>query len=212
MTAFAVFASGTGSNLQRFIEESRSGCFPATLALVVSDRRASRAVERAHLAGLPVFAFDPHIYVDKAAYEREILRELRASDIGWIVLAGYMRLIGPTLLEPYRARIFNVHPSLLPRFTGKDAIGQALRAGVEATGVTVHLVDEGIDTGPILAQQPVPIVPGDTAETLAERIHAVEHQLYPVVVAGAIGQAVATQGTATAPNLPVDISRLFGSL
>jgi phosphoribosylglycinamide formyltransferase-1 len=98
------------------------------------------------------------------------------------VLAGYMRLIGPTLLEPYRDHILNVHPSLLPEFPGKDAIGQALRAGARVTGVTVHLVDEGIDTGPALAQAEVPILPGDTAETLAARIHAVEHRLYPLVV------------------------------
>jgi phosphoribosylglycinamide formyltransferase-1 len=196
MTTFAVFASGSGSNLQRFIEESRSGRFPAVLALVVSDLPASRAVERATIAGIPVFAFDPKAYPDKAAYERAILRDLRAHGIAWIVLAGYMRLIGPILLEPYRERIFNVHPSLLPRFAGKDAIGQALRAGVDTTGVTVHLVDEGIDTGPILAQQKVPIAPGDTAETLAERIHLVEHRLYPTVVASVIRQTAETAAPA----------------
>ena len=192
MTTFAVFASGSGSNLQRFIEESGSGRFPAALALVVSDRPASRAVERATSAGIPVFAFDPKAFPDKAAYERDILRELRARGITWIVLAGYMRLIGPTLLDPYREHIFNVHPSLLPRFAGKDAITQALRAGVDITGVTVHLVDEGIDTGPILAQQAVLIAPGDSEEALAERIHAVEHRLYPTVVAGVIRQTTET--------------------
>jgi phosphoribosylglycinamide formyltransferase-1 len=189
MTAFAVFASGSGTNLQRFIDEAQSGRFPATLALVVSDRPASQAVVRARQAGVPVFAFDPNAYPAKADYEREILRELRARDVHWIVLAGYMRLIGPTLLAPYRERILNVHPALLPRFPGKDAIGQALRAGVEITGVTVHLVDEGIDTGPVLAQQAVPIIPGDSEETLAERLHAVEHQLYPTTVAALIRQS-----------------------
>jgi phosphoribosylglycinamide formyltransferase-1 len=106
--------------------------------------------------------------------------------VRWIALAGYMRLIGPTLLEPYRGRIVNIHPALLPAFPGKDAIGQALCAGVRVTGVTVHLVDEGIDTGPPIAQARVPIYPDDTAATLAERIHAVEHQLYPAVLAGLI--------------------------
>ena len=186
MTAFAVFASGSGSNLQRFIEETRAGRFPARLALLVSDRPDCYAVTRAREAGVDVFAFDPHAYLEKAAYEREVLRELRARDVEWLVLAGYMRLIGPTLLEPYHWRIVNVHPSLLPRFPGKDAIGQTLRAGVSETGVTVHYVDEGIDTGPIIAQEPVSIRPGDTAETLAERIHAVEHRLYPAVVASLI--------------------------
>lgn len=179
---FAVFASGEGSNLQRFIDEVRSGSFPATLALVVSDRPGCRAVERARLAGIDVYAFDPASFADKAAYERAILGELQCRAVHWLVLAGYMRLLGPTLLEPYGGRIVNVHPSLLPQFAGKDAIGQALRAGVSRTGVTVHFVDEGIDTGPVIAQAPVDIVPDDTAETLADRIHAVEHELYPAVV------------------------------
>ena len=180
--AFAVFASGEGTNLQRFIEEARADDFPGTLALVVSDRPGCRATLRAQQAGIDVFAFDSKAFPDKAAFERAILRELRARDARWLVLAGYMRLIGPTLLEPYRGRIVNVHPALLPAFPGKDAIGQALRAGATTTGVSVHVVDEGIDTGPVIAQAPVPIVPGDTAETLAERIHTVEHQLYPAVV------------------------------
>jgi phosphoribosylglycinamide formyltransferase-1 len=196
MTTFAVFASGSGTNLQRFIEETRRGRFPAELALVVSDRPGSRSVERARQAGIPIFAFDPKDYPEKAAYEREALRELRARGVGWIILAGYMRIIGPTLLEPYRDRILNVHPSLLPRFPGKDAIGQALRAGADVTGVTVHLVDEGIDTGPILAQRSVAIDPSDTEETLAERIHAVEHQLYPEVVAAVIRRLVERSGAA----------------
>lgn len=182
--ALAVFASGSGTNLQRFIEETRAGgCIPARLALVVSDRPDCYALERARAAGIPVFAFDPKSYPDKAAYEREILDELQTRGVAWIALAGYMRIIGPTLLEPYRGRIVNVHPSLLPRFAGKDAIGQALRAGATETGVTVHLVDEGIDTGPILVQERVAIQPGDSVETLAARIHAVEHRLYPTVVA-----------------------------
>jgi phosphoribosylglycinamide formyltransferase-1 len=180
--AFVVFASGEGTNLQRFIEEARADDFPGRLALVVSDRPGCRAIERARQTGIDVFAFDPKTYADKAAFEREILCELRARDVRWIVLAGYMRLIGPTLLDPYRGRIVNVHPALLPAFPGKDAIGQTLRSGVRVTGVSVHFVDEGIDTGPVIAQAPVPILPGDTAETLAERIHAVEHQLYPAVV------------------------------
>ncbi|HEY7123006.1 MAG TPA: phosphoribosylglycinamide formyltransferase [Ktedonobacterales bacterium] len=184
--AFAVFASGSGSNLQRFIDETHLGSFPATLALVVSDRPECYAVTRAQQAHIPVLALTPKAYPDKAAYEQVILRELRARQVRWIVLAGYMRLIGPTLLEPYRGRIVNIHPALLPAFPGKDAIGQALRAGVAATGVTVHFVDEGVDTGPPIAQMRVPILPADSAETLAGRIHASEHRLYPTVVADLI--------------------------
>jgi phosphoribosylglycinamide formyltransferase-1 len=181
MTAFALFASGHGSNLERFIEETRAPEEKARLALVVSDRPACRAVALARQAGIPVFTFDPHAFPDKAAFEHEILRELRAHDVQWIILAGYMRLIGLTLLDPFRNRILNVHPSLLPDFPGKDAIGQALRAGASMTGVTVHYVDEGIDTGLVIAQTRIAVASHDTLDALAERIHAVEHQLYPAV-------------------------------
>jgi phosphoribosylglycinamide formyltransferase-1 len=181
MTAFAVFASGFGSNLQRFIDETRTQGDQAWLALVVSDQPLCHAVIRARQAGIPIFSFDPRAYPDKDAFEREILGELRTRRVRWLVLAGYMRLIGPTLLEPYRGRIINVHPSLLPDFPGKDAIGQALRAGVRVTGVTVHYVDEGMDTGAAIAQARIPIDAHDTLETLSERIHLVEHRLYPAV-------------------------------
>ena len=181
MTAFAVFASGYGSNLERFIEETRAPDERARLALVVSDRPECRAVALARQVVIPTFAFDPRAYPDKAAFECEILSELRAHDVQWIILAGYMRLVGSTLLDPFRYRILNVHPSLLPDFPGKDAIGQALRAGVSMTGVTVHYVDEGIDTGLAIAQTRIAIAPRDTLDTLAERIHAAEHRLYPAV-------------------------------
>jgi phosphoribosylglycinamide formyltransferase-1 len=181
MTAFAVFASGYGANLERFIEETRAPGDEARLALVVSDRPACRAVALARQAGIAVFAFAPRAYPDKAAFEREILYELRAHDVQWIVLAGYMRLLGPTLLEPFRARILNVHPSLLPDFPGRDAIGQALDARTRVTGVTIHYVDEGMDTGTPIAQARIAIAPDDTLETLSERIHALEHRLYPAV-------------------------------
>jgi phosphoribosylglycinamide formyltransferase 1 len=194
MTAFAVFASGYGSNLQRFIEETDALRDEARLALVISDRPACRAVALARRAGVPVFAFDPRAYPDRAAFEREILRALRVRHVQWIVLAGYMRLIGPTLLAPYRERILNVHPSLLPEFPGKDAIGQALRAGARMTGVTIHYVDEGMDTGLAIAQARIPISPDDTLDSLSERIHAIEHRLYPSVALGLIRVVRAVEG------------------
>ena len=181
--AFAVFASGEGSNLQRFIDLTRVGGYPGRLALVVSDHLECRGVARAREAGVAVCALNPRSFPDKAAYERDVLRVLEVHGVTWLVLAGYMRLLGPTLLAPYRGRIVNVHPSLLPEFPGKDAIGQALRVGAAVTGITVHSVDEGIDTGPPIAQARVPVLAGDTAETLAARIHVVEHALYPAVVA-----------------------------
>ncbi|BCJ87150.1 phosphoribosylglycinamide formyltransferase [Effusibacillus dendaii] len=180
----AVFASGSGSNLQVLLDRAGTGDLGmAEIVLVVSDKPDSKAVERAQRAGVETCAFIPRQFADKVAYETAILAALREKQVDFIVLAGYMRLVGPTLLEPFRGRIINLHPSLLPMFPGKDAIGQALAAGVAETGVTVHLVDEGMDTGPIIAQERVPILPEDTKESLTRRIQAVEHRLLPQVVA-----------------------------
>ncbi|WP_232796668.1 phosphoribosylglycinamide formyltransferase [Kyrpidia spormannii] len=179
----AVFASGTGSNLQRLLDLSRlDELGGGKVVLVVSDKPGCRALERAEAAGVATFAFYPKAYPDKPAYEREILDRLREHRIDWIVLAGYMRLVGEVLLQAYGGRIINLHPSLLPNFPGKDAIGQALAAGVSRTGVTVHFVDEGMDTGPAIAQEAVPVDPGDDTDSLAVKIHAVEHRLLPEVV------------------------------
>ena len=182
MTNIAVFASGNGSNLGALIRAVQCGELHAQIKLVVSDNPEAYCLERARKARLSCFMFYPHMYPSKAVYEELILRQLRELNVEYIVLAGYMRLIGPTLLSAFPERIINIHPSLLPAFPGKDAIGQALAAGVPRTGVTIHYVDEGMDTGPIIAQWPVTIDPGETRESLAEKIHAVEHELYPRVL------------------------------
>jgi phosphoribosylglycinamide formyltransferase-1 len=182
MTNVAVFASGNGSNLQAIIDAIQRGELDAKIQLVVCDNPGAYCLERAARAGLSRFLFYPRMYPSKAVYEELILRQLRQWDVEYIVLAGYMRIIGPTLLEAFPQRIINIHPSLLPSFPGRDAIGQALAAGVPLTGVTIHCVNEGIDTGPIIAQRPVPIDPGETRESLERKIHAVEHELYPKVL------------------------------
>lgn len=182
MIKIAVFASGNGSNLGALIRAVESRELDAQIKLVVSDNPEAYCLERARQARLSCFTFYPRKYPDKATYEGLILRQLRELNVEYIVLAGYMRLIGPTLLAAFPERIINIHPSLLPAFPGKDAIGQALAAGVPRTGVTIHYVDEGMDTGPIIAQWPVTIDPGETRESLAEKIHAVEHELYPRVL------------------------------
>ncbi|MFY9420478.1 MAG: phosphoribosylglycinamide formyltransferase, partial [Limnochordia bacterium] len=164
------------------IRAVESGELHAQIKLVVSDNPEAYCLERARKARLSCFMFYPHMYPSKAVYEELILRQLRELNVEYIVLAGYMRLIGPTLLAAFPERIINIHPSLLPAFPGKDAIGQALAAGVPRTGVTIHYVDEGMDTGPIIAQWPVTIDPGETRESLAEKIHAVEHEFYPKVL------------------------------
>ena len=134
------------------------------------------------MENIPVFSFSAKQYENKAEYEREILDELHNHGVELIILAGYMRLIGSTLLGEYSHRIVNIHPSLLPAFPGKDAIGQAFKAEVKETGVTIHYVDEGMDTGPIIAQEAVPILNGDTKDNLQKRIQELEHDLYPKIL------------------------------
>jgi len=174
---FAVFASGNGSNFQAIQEAVTSGTLIGQLALVVSDKLDAYVLERAKTAGVEAIAIPPSSFSSKVAYEQAILEELLERNIEWIVLAGYMRLIGEVLLKAYPDRIVNIHPSLLPAFPGKNAIGQALKHGVKVTGVTVHLVDSGMDTGPILAQQAVNVIENNI-EATEEIIHALEHELY----------------------------------
>ncbi|PYI50039.1 phosphoribosylglycinamide formyltransferase [Paenibacillus flagellatus] len=180
----AVFASGSGTNFQAIVDAVQAGKLDVDVELLVCDRPGARVVERAAAAGVETFAFRPKDYASKEAYETEIVARLQRKRIDLIVLAGYMRIISQTLLAPYEGRIVNIHPSLLPSFPGLDAIGQALAHGVKVTGVTVHFVDGGMDTGPIIAQAPVEVADDDTAETLAAKIHPVEHALYPAVIRG----------------------------
>lgn len=182
MKNIAVFASGNGSNFQAIIDAIAAQKLDATIKLLVCDKPDAYAVERAKAAEIDFFEFRAKDYADKDAYEQEILARLKESKTDLVVLAGYMRLIGPTLLSAYEGRIINIHPSLLPSFPGKDAMGQALAAKVPVTGVTVHYVDAGMDTGPTIAQETVEIAANETIETLQEKIHKVEHQLYPAVL------------------------------
>lgn len=195
MKKLAVFASGSGSNFAAIVQAIQSGELTGTeVSLLVCDRPGAYVLERAREYGIPAFVFDPKAYPDKAAFETEIAGRLQELGIDWVVLAGYMRLIGPVMLRHFERRMINLHPSLLPAFPGKDAIGQALAYGVKVTGVTVHFVDAGMDTGPIIAQQPVAVQEGDTAETLASRIHQVEHQLLVGVIRQLLAGAISIEG------------------
>ncbi|ANE45378.1 phosphoribosylglycinamide formyltransferase [Paenibacillus swuensis] len=178
----AVFASGNGSNFQAIADAIAAGKLDAHIELLVCDKPQAPVAARAHALGVTVHAFDPKAYPSREAYEREILAALEGARVELIVLAGYMRIITSTLVTPYFGRMINVHPSLLPAFPGIRAMEQALDAGVRVTGVTVHFVDGGMDTGPIIAQRPVSIEDGDTAATLAARLQPVEHELYPQVI------------------------------
>lgn len=179
----AIFASGSGSNFEAIVQAVQQGQLQGVeITLLICDKPGAKVVERAERLGIEAFVFDPKAYAGKAAFEAEIVAELQKREVSLVVLAGYMRLVGDTLLRAYEGRIINLHPSLLPAFTGKDAIGQALAYGVKVTGVTVHFVDAGLDTGPIIAQLPVAVEEEDTEQTLAARIHQVEHGLLVKVI------------------------------
>ena len=178
----AVFASGNGSNFQALADAAREGRLGAEIRLLVCDRPNAFVVQRAEAAGIPAYVFRPRDYPSRETYEKEILAELERLGIELVVLAGYMRILTNVLVDAYAGRMINIHPSLLPAFPGVNAIRQALEYGVKVTGVTVHFVDGGVDTGPIIAQEALAVEENDTEETLAERIHRIEHRLLPEVV------------------------------
>ena len=181
MLNIAVFGSGAGSNYQAIAEAIAAGTLNARIACVIADVEDAFILERAKNLGHPAFYLDCAPFktkLDGEAEQRAIqLIEEHGGD--FIVLAGFMRIVKPGLLRAFAGRIVNIHPSLLPSFPGLDAGRQALEAGVAETGCTVHFVDEGIDSGPILIQKKVPVLSGDTEESLMNRIHAQEHIAYP---------------------------------
>lgn len=174
---FAVLASGSGSNLQALLD-----AFPGHVAVVGGDKRDAFAFERARRAGVPFVHLDPKEYENREHFDRELARRIAEYDVSLVVGAGYMRILSPVFLNEFPA-VLNVHPSLLPAFRGLDAPGQALRAGVYETGVSVHFMVEEVDAGPVVAQEVVVIEPGDTRETLLARMHPVEHRLLVGAVA-----------------------------
>ena len=178
----AVFASGNGSNFEAIVEAVQSGKVDAEVAILICDRPDAHAVKRAERLGVTSVSFQPKSFPSKAAYETEVLNHLRAETVELIILAGYMRIIGKTLLEAYPKKILNIHPSLLPLYPGRQGIADAYNDGATETGVTVHIVDEGVDTGEVLAQRKLSIQPEDTIHSIEEEIHAVEHELFPEVI------------------------------
>lgn len=175
----AVLVSGRGSNLQALLDAAADPWFPADIVKVVSNVPGAYALERAARAGVATAVID-HKGKPRAEFEAELLRELDGVDL--VCLAGFMRVLTGTFLGAFPARVLNVHPALLPAFPGTHGPAQALAAGVTQAGATVHLVDAGVDTGPILAQGSVPVLPGDTEASLAARILTVEHRLYPLAL------------------------------
>lgn len=180
----AVFASGRGSNFLALAKAAKRGRLKnANLALLVCDNPHAPVVFKAKKLKIKVALINPDLFPAKEEFERRIIRHLKKNRIGLIVLAGFMRILSPGFVKSYRNKIINIHPSLLPAFKGAHAIKDAFDYGVKVTGVTVHFVDEKMDHGPIILQREVKILEKDTLQSLEEKIHRIEHKLYPETVA-----------------------------
>ncbi len=177
-----VLASGRGSNLQSIIDAAREGWIEALAAVVISDNRSAFALERARRGGIPAVFIDPGAFSGREEYESAVVEVLRGHGVELVCLAGYMRLVGRVMLNAFPGRILNIHPALLPAFPGLHGQRQAWEYGVKFSGCTVHFVDEGVDTGPIIIQAVVPVFDEDTPDTLAARILEQEHRIYPEAI------------------------------
>jgi phosphoribosylglycinamide formyltransferase-1 len=177
-----VLASGRGTNLQAILEACARPAFPARVALVISDRERAPALARARAAGVEALWVNPKDFADREAFDLALVHEFNARGVGLVCNAGFMRILSPAYVRAFSGRAMNIHPSLLPAFPGLHPHRQALDHGVKVSGATVHFVDEGMDSGPIIMQAAVPVEPGDTEDTLAARILIVEHRIYPEAI------------------------------
>lgn len=200
---FAILASGNGTNAQALIDAAHAGVIDADVACVLSDVPGAPVLARAAAQGVEALVVDPLLHAHRADYETTLVRELHGRGVEHVVLAGYLRICGATFLAAYGGRTINVHPSLLPAFPGRDAISAALAAGVRETGVTVHFIDEGVDTGPVICRQSVPVIADDTRDTLAARLRPVEHRLLVQITRALVRGELAFPGTIdTTKELP----------
>ncbi|MGH7197327.1 MAG: phosphoribosylglycinamide formyltransferase [Candidatus Omnitrophota bacterium] len=184
----AVFCSGFGSNFQAVLDAIKRKKIAAEVALMVCDNPKAYALKRARRHRVPVVLINPRLFRSREDYERVIVRILKNEGVGLVVLAGFMRILTPTLIRAYRKRILNIHPALLPAFKGAHAIRDAFEAGVKETGVTVHFVTPKVDSGPVILQRKVKISKRDTLKTLESKIHRVEHKLYPEAIKKVMSQ------------------------
>jgi phosphoribosylglycinamide formyltransferase-1 len=175
----AVLASGAGTNLQALLDDQVVGTW---VALVISDRSDANALDRARARSVEAVHVDPDGFADRPAFDHALVGTLRDHAVDIVALAGYMRIAGPELVGTFRDRMLNVHPALLPAFPGTSAVADALAWGVKVTGVTVHLVDEQVDHGPVVFQEAIAIAPDDDRDSLEERVHEAEHRLLPAAV------------------------------
>jgi phosphoribosylglycinamide formyltransferase-1 len=177
-----VLVSGSGSNLQAIIDSIEKGKLTAQIACVISNNAGAFALERARHHGIPSLHLDHRLFSGRAGYDAALLEALREYEVDLVVLAGFMRIITPVLIDAFPHAILNIHPALLPAFPGLHAQKQALDYGVKISGCTVHFVDPGTDTGPVIIQAAVPVLEGDTEETLSARIQIEEHRIYPEAI------------------------------
>jgi phosphoribosylglycinamide formyltransferase-1 len=177
-----VLVSGSGTNLQAILDAIASKKLRARVGVVISNVAGAKALDRARAAGAPTIVVDHKAFPSREAFDAAVVESLRAHEVRCVVLAGFMRLVTPVLLDAFPHRVVNIHPALLPAFPGVHAQKQALAYGVRVSGCTVHFVDAGMDTGPILAQATVPVLDDDTEETLRDRILEKEHELLPTVL------------------------------
>lgn len=182
----AVLISGRGSNLQAFIEASASGALSADIAVVISNNPAAAGLQLATSAGIPTRCIDHRAFSSREAFDAALAAEVGLWDVDLVILAGFMRILTPAFIQPFSGRLLNVHPSLLPRYPGLNTHQRALDAGDREAGVTVHFVTLELDGGPPIIQARVPILPGDTAQSLADRVVVQEHRIYPLAAQWAI--------------------------
>lgn len=182
MLNLAVLVSGGGTNLQAIIDSIEAGTLNARISVVICSRGDAFAIERAKERGIPTEVVTKKEYPDKAAFDRRLAEILNTHGVELIALAGFMRILTPDFIRAFHGRIMNIHPSLLPAFPGLNVQKKAIEYGARFSGATVHFVDEGVDTGPIIIQAVVPILPGDTPEVLSERILKEEHRIYPEAI------------------------------
>ena len=187
----AVLASGGGTNLQALLDDPAVG---PSVVLALSDRPDAGALERARAHSVEAMHVDPATFPDRAAFDRGVLEVLREREIDIVALAGFMRILGPELVGAFRGRMLNVHPALLPAFPGAQAVADALDWGVKVTGVTVHLVDEKVDHGPVVLQEAIEVQPDDDWNSLEARVHEVEHRLLPAAVRALAERRLVVEG------------------
>ncbi len=186
-----MLASGVGTNLQALLDDPLVGRW---IVLVVSDREEAGALERARKAGVAAVFLDPDAHPGREAFDRAMLALVAEHEVEYLALAGFMRILGPVVVRPFAGRILNVHPTILPAFPGAHAVADALGWGVKLTGVTVHLVDEEVDHGPIVFQEAVPVLPDDDRDALEARIHEVEHRLFPAALRAMVEGRLKVEG------------------